>query len=230
MSVTGPSRTPPAPHRSGTNPYRPGTRPARKVIDRRAGIELLVALVGLMWIVQLINSLDHYALDSDGIHARDVARIWGIFTAPFLHVSWAHLIANTIPFVFMGLIIALEGVRRFAVVTLIVIVAGGLGTWLISPDVTTVGASGVVFGYATYLLTRGIFNRNVLELLTGAVVAVVWGSALLASVVPHGNISWQGHVCGGIAGILAAWLLSADRRERAGGGAVTPRPGRARAG
>ncbi len=230
MSVTGPSRTPRAPYRPGTNAYRPGTYPARKVIDRRAGIEVLVALVGLMWIVQLINSLDHYALDSDGIHARDVGRIWGIFTAPFLHVSWAHLIANTIPFVFMGLIIALEGVRRFAAVTLIVIVAGGLGTWLISPDVTTVGASGVVFGYATYLLTRGIFNRNALELLTGAVVAVVWGSALLASVVPHGNISWQGHVCGGIAGILAAWLLSGDRRGRAGGGAVAPRPGRARAG
>ncbi len=218
MSVTGPSRT-------GSAPYRPGTSGGRKGIDRRAGIELLVALVGLMWTVQLINSLDNYALDSDGIHARDLGRIWGIFTAPFLHVSWAHLIANTIPFVFMGLIIALEGVRRLAAVTLIVIVVGGLGTWLISPDVTTVGASGVVFGYATYLLTRGIFNRNVLELLTGAVVGVVWGGALLASVVPHGNVSWQGHVCGGIAGILAAWLLSADRGSSTTG--TAGRPGRA---
>jgi membrane associated rhomboid family serine protease len=220
MSVTGPSRT-------GTAPHHPGTSRVRKGIDRRAGIELLVALVGLMWIVQLINSLDNYALDSDGIHARDLGRIWGIFTAPFLHVSWAHLIANTIPFVFMGLIIALQGVRRLAAVTLIVIVAGGLGTWLISPEVTTVGASGVVFGYATYLLTRGIFNRNVLELLTGAVVGVVWGGALLASVVPHGNVSWQGHVCGAIAGILAAWLLSAERRgtgTASGSGAL---PGRA---
>jgi membrane associated rhomboid family serine protease len=220
MSVTGPNRT-------GSAPYRPGTSGGRNGVDRRAGIELLVALVGLMWIVQLINSLDNYALDGDGIHARDLGRVWGIFTAPFLHVSWAHLIANTIPFVFMGLIIALEGVRRLAAVTFIVIVAGGLGTWLISPDVTTVGASGVVFGYATYLLTRGIFNRNVLELLTGAVVGVVWGGALLASVVPHGNVSWQGHVCGGIAGILAAWLLSADRRGPAGASGTARRPGRA---
>jgi membrane associated rhomboid family serine protease len=222
MSVTSPSRTP-------NSPNRPGTSPARKGIDRRAGIELLVALVGLMWIVQLINSLDNYGLDTDGIHARDVGRIWGIFTAPFLHASWAHLIANTIPFVFMGLIIALEGVRRLAAVTLIVIVVGGLGTWLVSPDVTTVGASGVVFGYATYLLTRGIFNRNALELLTGAVVGVVWGGALLASVVPHGNVSWQGHVCGGIAGILAAWLLSADRRGPRTASGSGARPGGARA-
>jgi membrane associated rhomboid family serine protease len=219
MSVTGPKRT-------GASPTRPGNSPASKGIDRRAGIELLVALVGLMWIVQLINSLDGYALDSDGIHARDIGRIWGIFTAPFLHVSWAHLIANTIPFVFMGLIIALEGVRRLAAVTLIVIVVGGLGTWLISPEITTVGASGAVFGYATYLLTRGIFNRNVLELLTGAVVGVVWGGALLASLVPHGHVSWQGHLCGGIAGILAAWLLSADRQGSASGTTVARRPGR----
>jgi membrane associated rhomboid family serine protease len=211
MSVTGPNRKPVS-----------GAKTPSKAIDRRAGIEALVALVGLMWVVQLINSLDNYALDSDGIRARDVDRIWGIFTAPFLHVSWAHLIANTIPLVFMGLIIALEGVRRFVAVTLIVIVVGGLGTWLISPDVTTVGASGVVFGYATYLLTRGIFNRNALELLTGVVVAVVWGGALLASLVPHGNVSWQGHVCGGIAGILAAWLLSGDRGSATTGAAGGP--------
>lgn len=211
MSVTGPNRK-----------IVPGTSAPSKPVDRRAGIEALVALVGLMWIVQLINSLDNYALDNDGIHARDVDRIWGIFTAPFLHVSWAHLIANTIPLVFMGLIIALEGVRRFAAVTVIVIVAGGLGTWLISPDVTTVGASGLVFGYATYLLTRGIFNRNLLELLTGAVVAVVWGGALLASLVPHGNVSWQGHLCGGIAGILAAWLISPDRGTSTTGTAGRP--------
>jgi membrane associated rhomboid family serine protease len=219
--------SPAGPNRTGTAPYRSGTSRGRKGIDRRAGIELLVVLVGLMWIVQLINSLDNYALDGDGIHARDLGRIWGIFTAPFLHVSWAHLIANTIPFVFMGLIIALEGVRRLAAVTLIVIVAGGLGTWLISPDVTTVGASGVVFGYATYLLTRGIFNRNVLELLTGAVVGVVWGGALLASVVPHGSVSWQGHVCGAIAGILAAWLLSAQRRGTGTASGSGARPGSA---
>ena len=77
----------------------------------------------------------------------------------------------------------------------------------------TIGASGVVFGYATYLLARGIFNRSALELLTGALVAVVWGGALLASIVPHYGVSWQGHVCGAIGGVVAAWLLA--RRARA---------------
>lgn len=201
------------------------TTPAPKGAARREGIQLLAAMVALMWVIELINSVDSYKLDRDGLYPHNLDRIWGIFTAPFLHASWAHLIGNTIPFVFMGLLIALTGARRLAAVTLIVIVLGGLGTWLVSPAGTpVVGASGVVFGYATYLLTRGFFNRSALEVLAGVVVAVVFGSALLASLVPHGNVSWQGHLCGAVAGVIAAWLLSYDRRTRATG---PGQPGRA---
>jgi membrane associated rhomboid family serine protease len=109
----------------------------------------------------------------------------------------------------MGLIIALAGAARLAAVTAVVIVVGGLGTWLIAPaHSVTVGASGVVFGYAAYLLARGLFDRSALELVTGVVVGVVWGGALLASLVPHYGVSWQAHLCGAIGGVLAAWLLA----------------------
>ena len=199
MSVTSPTRK---------------RLPSSTRVAREEGLALLAATVSLMWIVQLINSLDSYKLDQDGLYPHNVDRIWGIFTTPFLHASWSHLIGNTIPFVFMGVLIALAGPGRFAAVTLIVIVLGGLGTWLISPaGVPVVGASGVVFGYATFLLTRGFFNHSVVEILAGVVVGAVFGSALLASLVPHGNVSWQGHLCGGIAGVIAAWLLSRDRSE-----------------
>jgi len=101
-----------------------------------------------------------------------------------------------------------------------VIVVGGLGTWLIAPaGADTAGASGVVFGYATYLFARGFFNRSALELLTGLIVGVVWGGALLSSVVPHTGVSWQGHVCGAIGGVVAAYLLRNDRPRELG-----PRP------
>jgi membrane associated rhomboid family serine protease len=183
---------------------------------------LLAAIVILMWVLEAINSLDGQAFNRDGIYPRNVDHLWGIATAPFLHVSFAHLIDNTIPFLFMGVIIALRGARRLALITAIVIIVGGLGTWLIAPTGSvTVGASGVVFGYATYLLTRGIFNRSWLEFLTGVVVAVVWGGALLSSLVPQRGISWQGHACGAIGGVVAAWLLA---RPRAGRAPATARP------
>ena len=139
-----------------------------------------------------------------------------------VHAGLPHLIANTIPLVFMGLIIALRGARRLATVTAIVIVLGGLGTWLIGPaDVSTIGASGVVFGYATYLLTRGFFDRSALELLTAVVVGAVWGGTLLASLEPHKYISWQGHLCGGIAGVVAAGMMA--RRDGKRGKPATGR-------
>jgi membrane associated rhomboid family serine protease len=188
---------------------------ARRGQVQRDGFKLLAAIVATMWVVEVINTLDSNGLDSDGIYPRNFGHIWGIVTAPFLHVSFAHLISNTIPLVFMGVIIALRGALRVAAVTLIVIVIGGLGTWLIAPAHSiTVGASGVVFGYAAYLLTRGAFDRSLLELLTGGVVGLVWGGALLASLVPHYGISWQGHLCGAIAGVIAAWLLASRRAGR----------------
>jgi membrane associated rhomboid family serine protease len=71
-----------------------------------------------------------------------------------------------------------------------------------------------VFGYATYLFTRGLFDRSALEILTGVVVGVVWGGALLSSIVPHSGVSWEAHVSGAIGGVLAAWLLAGGGRNR----------------
>ncbi len=181
------------------------------------GLGLLLAIVALMWLVEVINALTGgRTLDNDGgIYPRNIDHVWAILTAPFLHVSFAHLIDNTVPFVFMGVIIALRGAWRLALVTLIVILIGGFGTWLVAPGGTiTVGASGVVFGYATYLFARGLFDRSWLEILTGVIVGVVWGGALVSSVVPHTGVSWQAHVCGAIGGVVAAWLLAGRQAER----------------
>jgi membrane associated rhomboid family serine protease len=198
---------------STTTPIR-----RRRGEAQRQGVVLLAVIVAVMWLVEVINTLDSNNLDNDGIWARNVGRLWGILTAPFIHASFAHLIDNTIPFVFMGLIIALAGAARLALVTAIVILVGGIGTWLVSPGgIPTIGASGVVFGYATYLFARGFFNRSALELLTGLIVGVIWGAALLASVVPHPGVSWQGHVCGAIGGVVAASLLKRQRPAPAAG-------------
>lgn len=199
---------------------RTQTRPPRaSAADaRREGIGLLVAIVALMWLLEAINTIDANRLDADGIWPRDAARLWGILTAPFLHASFQHLFSNTVPLVVLGLIVALRGAARLAAVSAIVILLGGLGTWLISPTHSIiVGASGLVFGYATYLLTRGFFDRSALELLTAVVVGVLFGGMLLASLLPHAHVSWQAHVCGGIAGVIAAYALRRPRGAAAPG-------------
>lgn len=170
-------------------------------------------LAAVMWLVEIIDLIPGTNLDQWGIQPRELAGLVGIVTMPFLHDGFGHLIGNTIPFLVLGAIIALGGATRVLLTTGIIILVAGLGTWLIGPAHTVhVGASGVVFGYAGYVIARGIFSRSLLELGIGAVVVILYSSTLLGSLVPTPGVSWQSHLFGAIGGVLAAWVL--DRRPR----------------
>ena len=187
------------------------------------GARVIFVMAAAMWVIEVVDSLDGHRLDRDGIVPRSVSHLYGILFAPLLHASFGHLIANTIPFVLLGLTIALASAARVVAVTAIVALASGVGTWLTAPaGSVTLGASGVVFGYATYLISRGMFDRRIGELAVGIVVAVLFGGALLSGLLPHSGISWQAHLFGGIGGVLAAQMLAAPRggaRDQSGHGA-----------
>jgi membrane associated rhomboid family serine protease len=192
-----------------SDPQRPPASP------RRTALTILAAMVALMWVLEIVDLALDQRLDSYGIEPRDVDGLDGVVTAPFLHVGFGHLIGNTLPFVVMGVVIAFEGPLRLVGVTVIAALVSGLGTWLIAPaDTIHLGASGVVFGYATYLIARGAFNRRFMELAIGAAVVVLWGGALLAGLEPQQGISWQGHLFGAIGGVVAARVLARPRGER----------------
>jgi membrane associated rhomboid family serine protease len=181
-----------------------------------AGLKLLVLLVGLMWAGEFLDTFLGGALDGFGIEARDSDGLIGIAAAPFLHAGFGHLISNTIPLLMLGAIIAASGAAHLLGVTAVVALVSGIGTWLTSPPGSiTVGASGLVFGYATYLIVRGIFNRSLGQLLIGILVVVFWGGALLGGLLPQPGISWQGHFFGAVGGLVSAWLLGGSARRTA---------------
>ena len=186
--------------------------PAEPRQDRIAGVQVVLALLAAMWVLEVVDvALDH-RLDQYGIEPRDPDGLVGVVAAPFLHADFGHLIANTIPFVTLGIIIGLQGVARVLAVTGIVMVVSGLGTWLVAPDNSIhIGASGIVFGYATYLLARGIFNRDLVEIAIGLGVAAIWGTALLGGLIPQDGVSWQGHFFGAVGGVLAARVFARPR-------------------
>ncbi len=116
---------------------------------------------------------------------------------------------------------------RFVYATAIIWILGGLGTWLIGNvggaqtyngmmvETNHIGgASGLIFGWLTFLIVFGFFTRNVWEITIGIVVLFIYGSILLG-VLPGGTfgVSWQGHLCGAIAGLFAAYLLSGPERK-----------------
>ena len=188
------------------------TPPPEPRQDRIAGVQVVLALLAAMWVLEVVDvALDH-RLDQYGIEPRDPDGLVGVVAAPFLHADFGHLIANTIPFITLGIIIGLQGVARVLAVTGIVMLVSGLGTWLVAPDNSIhIGASGIVFGYATYLLARGIFNRDLIEIAIGLGVAAIWGTALLGGLLPQDGVSWQGHFFGAVGGVLAARVFARPR-------------------
>jgi membrane associated rhomboid family serine protease len=189
--------------------------PARSPLteDRIRGLALVAGMVVVMWVIEVVDSLGAH-LDNDGIHPHDVDGLPGIALAPFLHAGWGHLIGNTIPFLVLGFTIALGGLARTAAVTVIVALVAGLGTWVFAPAHTNhIGASGVVFGFATYLVARGIFSRRPVHFLVGLIVLAIYGTTLLFALVPTPGISWQGHLFGAIGGVVAARVIHATTRR-----------------
>ena len=190
-------------------------RPQPSERERTGGFVVIAAMVILMWLVEAID-VAAGNLDSAGIHPRDADGLAGIAAAPFLHAGFGHLIGNTIPFLVLGVAIAFGGLIRTVAVVGIVAVIGGVGTWLTAPSNTVViGASGLVFGFATYLVARGAYSRTPWHIVGGLIVLAIYGSTLLVGLVPTPGVSWQGHLFGGIGGLVAARVLHRARRPAA---------------
>ena len=80
--------------------------------------------------------------------------------------------------------------------------------------------SGVIFGWLTFLLVRGFFARSGLQILLAVGLFLVWGSVLIGVLPGQPDISWQGHLSGALAGVLAAWLFARRRRVPTSGAPV----------
>ena len=152
-------------------------------------------------------------LDQDGIVPRSLDGLDGILWAPLLHGGFAHLAANTLPFIAFGFLVLANGIGRFVFVTAVIWVLAGLGVWFTAPyGSVTVGMSGVIFGWLTYLLVRGFFARSGTQILLAVVVFFMWGGILLGVLPGQEGVSWQGHLFGALAGVFAAWLVARPSR------------------
>jgi membrane associated rhomboid family serine protease len=224
MGMTGPAR----------NTRTPATQTKKRPRWMVGGATILT-FVALLYLVELVDQLSRHSLDVNGIRPLETDGLWGIIFAPVLHANWQHLAANTIPLLVLGFLMTLAGLSRFVWATAIVWILGGFGTWLIGNwgsncgPTDHIGASGLIFGWLAFLLVFGIFVRRFWDIFIGLVVLFVYGGILLGAMPvlgTCGGVSWQGHLCGAIAGVVAAYLLSAPERKaraRRRAGTVSPR-------
>lgn len=193
------------------------TPAARRVFPKRPfqAAFVVVGFVALLWVIEGVDVALGHTLDYHGIWPRDADRWDGIIWAPLLHADWDHLTANSVPFLVLGFLVTAGGIGQFAGVTTIIWLASGVGTFLIGQSGVHLGASGVIFGFLTFLLVRGVFVRSLPQILIAVVVLAVYGSVLWGVLPSQAGISWEGHLSGAVGGILAAWLVGRALRESA---------------
>jgi membrane associated rhomboid family serine protease len=182
----------------------------------RDALIVMGAFLAVIWILQVLNWADGYRLDSEfGILPEHASRLPEIFTAPFLHFSWQHIEGNSVPLFVLGVLAAYRSITRFLLASIIIAVVSGLAVWLFqSSNELTVGASGLIFGYFGYVLVRGFFDRNLVDIGVGLVAGVLYWTILEVAIPGTPGVSWIGHVGGLVGGVLAAWVVRTPALER----------------
>lgn len=179
---------------------------SRHVHRIREELPAVLVFIGLIWLVFILDRF--LPLEYFGLVPRELFGLAGVVIMPFLHGDWGHLMSNTVPLLVLLTLLAGSKANSRSIV-LMIIVLGGVLLWLLGRgDSIHIGASGLVFGLAVFLIVSGLLERRTLPLLVSALVAVMYGSSLVSGIVPgqHG-VSWDGHLLGGLAGAVTAFVL-----------------------
>ncbi|MBJ6610710.1 MAG: rhomboid family intramembrane serine protease [Candidatus Thiothrix moscowensis] len=172
----------------------------------REELPAVLLFIAAIWGVFLLDRI--LPLERFGLVPRDWGGLIGVATMPFLHANFNHLLNNTIPLVVLLALLAGSRADSRAVVV-ITAVLGGLLLWLFGRSYSMhIGASGLVFGLAVFLIVSGILEKRTIPSFISVLVTLFYGSSLLTGILPgQAGVSWDGHLFGGIAGGVVAWLL-----------------------
>lgn len=174
-----------------------------------------LVLLAIIWLIFILEQATGSEWFIYGLAPRKVHALRGIFTTPFLHGSWAHLLSNTAPFlVLMAMIIFFYPRVAFSVLLLIYI-GTGITMWFFADPESLladfnrsnyhIGASGVVYGMASFLAFTGFFRRNIRAIAISLVIVFYYGGMLWGILPTQEGVSWEGHLLGALVGVFAAY-------------------------
>lgn len=174
-------------------------------------------LVFLMWVIHLVQVIGGFKLGFLGVFPLKWSGLVGIITGPLIHGDFSHLIANSIPLLILGaFLVYFYDTVAYRIFIMIYLVTGAW-VWVFARDAYHIGASGVVYGLATFIFISGIIKRNKRLMAVALIVAFLYGSfiwGIFPELFPEKNISWESHLMGIIAGIVMAWYFKDSGPQR----------------
>ncbi len=180
-------------------------------MDIKSIIRQLRPLLVFLFAIWFMAALTFFmpGLREHGIVPRTVSGLWGILFSPFLHSGFSHLVSNSLGFFILGLLLlSLDGKRIYLIIVMLILFSGA-GTWLIGrSSAVHIGASGLIYGMLGYILLSGFFRRDVKSIVISLIVFLLYGGLIWGVFPTDKFVSWEGHLCGLVSGILLAWMLS----------------------
>jgi len=174
----------------------------------RKRFKVLAAFVSAVWAIQALNWVMDYSLNpAFGLIPRQFTGLDGILTMPILHGSFAHLISNTPPLLLMGALLAATATRALLAVNAIIIILSGALVWLLGSSAIHIGASGLVFGWFGFLVTRGLVDRSPITLGVTLLTGLLYGSIIWGVLPGQPGVSWEAHLFGALSGGIAAFIV-----------------------
>ena len=174
----------------------------------KKSIILSVSFALVLWWVAIFDLILPGEFSKAGVLPRHLDGLFGILLAPFVHGSFAHLIANTLPVVVLfSLLIWGYAASRWRAMTTIWLLSG-VGVWLFARDAYHIGASGLTHGVFFYLLAASIIRRDKRSIAVMMIGFFLYGSMVMTIFPSEPNISFEYHFFGALAGVLAAWWFS----------------------
>jgi len=188
------------------NTPAPGSASSSRDHFARLGPALLwpTAAVGALWLVAAVQSVTGINYVWLGVFPRSLSGLPGVVTAPLIHESWGHLLSNTAPLLGLG-VIAMYGFPRATRHAVPVIwLLSGLGVWLFGRESFHIGISGLTHGLMFYVVLMGFLRRDPLSIALALVVFLLFGGMASGIIPTEPAISFEYHLFGAIAGVLAA--------------------------
>lgn len=175
-------------------------------------------ILAVMWAVMIIELSLDINLNRYGIIPHTLQGLIGIFTLPFLHGSWDHLMANSVPIIVLGTALYYFYPTLANRVLLVSYLASGLLTWCLgNPGTTHVGASALIYSLNLFLIVSGFIRGNRQLIVISLIMVFLYGSfiwGMIPSLAKPQNISWEGHLSGAIIGIVLAFLLRKEGPQK----------------
>ena len=173
------------------------------IIFRRA-FTLAISFTLLLWLVLAIERLGNFDFTPYGIYPRTLAGSIGILTAPLIHGGVYHLLSNTLPLLILGIGLFYLYHRIALEVFIWIYLVTGSWVWVIGRHAYHIGASGIIYGFMSFLFVSGLIRRNIRSLAISMAVFVLYGGMIYGIMPVEPDISWESHLMGLLAGTMVA--------------------------